>query len=127
MYTESECQWPDTEENQRRREFCSRVEGYGSVCDCHQPTPINFQPSPVDIVVCIDSIPSYIDFCVDIHHWFILLEKRGFFLFFFNLIPWAANEVALNCGIYLKPKRQLSHPRWGPTIDSLCVYAETRC
>ncbi|XP_046639042.1 protein O-linked-mannose beta-1,2-N-acetylglucosaminyltransferase 1-like [Daphnia pulicaria] len=44
---ESECQWPDTEENQRRREFCSRVEGYGSVCDCHQPTPINFQPSPI--------------------------------------------------------------------------------
>ncbi|XP_057375549.1 protein O-linked-mannose beta-1,2-N-acetylglucosaminyltransferase 1-like [Daphnia carinata] len=44
---EEECQWPDTEENQRRREFCSRVEGYGSVCDCHQPTPITFQPSPI--------------------------------------------------------------------------------
>ena len=41
------CQWPPTEENERRREFCSRVEGYGSVCHCRQPAPITFQPKTV--------------------------------------------------------------------------------
>ncbi|OTF82796.1 hypothetical protein BLA29_012296, partial [Euroglyphus maynei] len=34
----SECkQWPDTEENRRRQSFCSRIEGYGSVCNCNDP------------------------------------------------------------------------------------------
>jgi len=28
------CDWPDTEENQVRRKFCSRYEGYGGLCDC---------------------------------------------------------------------------------------------
>ena len=46
---DSECQdqWDPTEENQRRREFCSRVEGYGSVCHCELPAPISFQPIQV--------------------------------------------------------------------------------
>lgn len=40
---QSEClQWADTEENQRRRSFCSRIEGYGSVCSCQDPALINF-------------------------------------------------------------------------------------
>lgn len=47
IYLDSECQWPDTEENRLRRDFCSRVEGYGSVCDCDQPAPISFHPAPV--------------------------------------------------------------------------------
>ena len=28
------CDWPDTDENQSRRKFCSRHEGYGALCDC---------------------------------------------------------------------------------------------
>ncbi|CAI9736532.1 protein O-linked-mannose beta-1,2-N-acetylglucosaminyltransferase 1-like [Octopus vulgaris] len=41
----SECQWPDDEINNRRRTFCSKVEGYGSVCQCKDPAPIVFSPS----------------------------------------------------------------------------------
>lgn len=33
--------------NRRRRRFCSKVEGYGSVCSCKDPTPIEFSPDPV--------------------------------------------------------------------------------
>nr|XP_046914678.1 protein O-linked-mannose beta-1,2-N-acetylglucosaminyltransferase 1-like [Dermatophagoides farinae] len=40
---QSECkQWSDTEENRRRRSFCSRIEGYGSVCNCNDPAMIDF-------------------------------------------------------------------------------------
>ena len=28
------CDWPDTDENEIRRKFCSRHEGYGAMCDC---------------------------------------------------------------------------------------------
>ena len=28
------CDWPDTDENQIRRKFCSHHEGYGALCDC---------------------------------------------------------------------------------------------
>uniref|UniRef100_A0A8C8RC34 Protein O-linked-mannose beta-1,2-N-acetylglucosaminyltransferase n=1 Tax=Pelusios castaneus TaxID=367368 RepID=A0A8C8RC34_9SAUR len=44
---DAECPWPDTELNRRRRQFCSKVEGYGSVCSCKDPTPIEFNPEPV--------------------------------------------------------------------------------
>ena len=27
--------------NRRRRQFCDHVEGYGSVCDCDHPAPID--------------------------------------------------------------------------------------
>lgn len=30
----SECQWEDTDANRRRKDFCSKYEGYGSVCSC---------------------------------------------------------------------------------------------
>ncbi|KAF6110799.1 protein O-linked mannose N-acetylglucosaminyltransferase 1 (beta 1,2-) [Phyllostomus discolor] len=43
---EAECHWADTELNRRRRRFCSKVEGYGSVCSCKDPTPIEFSPDP---------------------------------------------------------------------------------
>lgn len=46
---ESECQWPDTPENRRRRAFCSRIEGYGSVCSCDDPAPLTFNPEPVSM------------------------------------------------------------------------------
>ncbi|KAF4532879.1 hypothetical protein B566_EDAN001482 [Ephemera danica] len=45
---ESECDWPDTAENKRRREFCSHIEGYGSVCSCSDPAPLIFNPEALD-------------------------------------------------------------------------------
>lgn len=47
MPPDAECHWPDTELNRRRRRFCSKVEGYGSVCSCKDPTPIEFNPDLV--------------------------------------------------------------------------------
>lgn len=44
---ESECNWPDTVENRRRRAFCNRIEGYGSVCSCSDPAPVIFNPEPI--------------------------------------------------------------------------------
>lgn len=38
---------PDPEANRRRAYFCSRVEGYGRVCDCQYPAPITFRPAKV--------------------------------------------------------------------------------
>ena len=34
-------QWPDDDVTRRRREFCDHIEGYGSVCSCHDPAPIS--------------------------------------------------------------------------------------
>ena len=44
---ESECNWPETEENRRRRSFCNRIEGYGQVCSCSDPAPLSFHPEPL--------------------------------------------------------------------------------
>lgn len=33
----------------RRRRFCSRIEGYGDVCSCVKPAPLDFHPLPVRI------------------------------------------------------------------------------
>lgn len=44
---ESECNWPETEENRRRRSFCNRIEGYGQVCSCSDPAPLSFHPEQV--------------------------------------------------------------------------------
>ncbi|XP_077573933.1 protein O-linked-mannose beta-1,2-N-acetylglucosaminyltransferase 1 isoform X4 [Stigmatopora nigra] len=44
---EAECHWVDTEWNRRRRLFCSKVEGYGSICSCKDPAPIEFNPEPL--------------------------------------------------------------------------------
>ena len=30
----SQCDWKEDEMNRRRREFCNKYEGYGSVCSC---------------------------------------------------------------------------------------------
>ncbi|KAK9973359.1 hypothetical protein ABG768_024095 [Culter alburnus] len=46
---EAECHWADTELNRRRKLFCSKVEGYGSICSCKDPAPIEFNP---------DSLPN---------------------------------------------------------------------
>ena len=42
-----QCDWPETEENARRRSFCSRYEGYGALCHCSNPTPLHLHPPPV--------------------------------------------------------------------------------
>lgn len=44
---DSECEWPDSEESRRRKEFCSRIEGYGSVCSCTEPASLVFNPQPI--------------------------------------------------------------------------------
>lgn len=44
---EAECHWADTELNRRRKVFCGKVEGYGSICSCRDPAPIEFNPDPV--------------------------------------------------------------------------------
>uniref|UniRef100_A0A1B6DHI8 Protein O-linked-mannose beta-1,2-N-acetylglucosaminyltransferase n=2 Tax=Clastoptera arizonana TaxID=38151 RepID=A0A1B6DHI8_9HEMI len=44
---ESECEWPDTDENRRRRQFCNHIEGYGSVCSCTEPASLSFTPEMV--------------------------------------------------------------------------------
>jgi len=38
-----ECDWPSTPENHRRKAFCSRYEGYGSLCHCASPLPLNIK------------------------------------------------------------------------------------
>ena len=39
--------WGEGEEGRRRRRFCDKIEGYGSVCSCEDPSPIIFSPPPV--------------------------------------------------------------------------------
>ena len=64
---EAECLWADTELN-RRRCYCSKVEGYGSVCSCKDPTPIEFSPDPlpdnkvldVPVAVIAGNRPNYL-------------------------------------------------------------------
>uniref|UniRef100_A0A8D0GUB0 Protein O-linked-mannose beta-1,2-N-acetylglucosaminyltransferase n=1 Tax=Sphenodon punctatus TaxID=8508 RepID=A0A8D0GUB0_SPHPU len=65
---DAECHWPDTELNRRRKRFCSKVEGYGSVCSCKDPTPIEFNPDPlkdnkvfdVPVAVIAGNRPNYL-------------------------------------------------------------------
>ncbi|KAH9490603.1 Protein O-linked-mannose beta-1,2-N-acetylglucosaminyltransferase 1 [Bulinus truncatus] len=65
---ENDCQWPDNDEGQRRKSFCSKVEGYGSVCSCEGPAPITFQPqklqnnqiSDIPIAVIASDRPHYL-------------------------------------------------------------------
>ncbi|XP_076347188.1 protein O-linked-mannose beta-1,2-N-acetylglucosaminyltransferase 1-like [Tachypleus tridentatus] len=65
---DSECDWPNTEENQRRRAFCNRIEGYGSVCSCSDPAPVSFSPEAlpnsrvydVPVVIIASNRPHYL-------------------------------------------------------------------
>uniref|UniRef100_K1PUA0 Protein O-linked-mannose beta-1,2-N-acetylglucosaminyltransferase 1 n=1 Tax=Magallana gigas TaxID=29159 RepID=K1PUA0_MAGGI len=42
---ESKCPWATTDN--KRQEFCDKVEGYGRVCDCDDPAPLTFHPPKV--------------------------------------------------------------------------------
>uniref|UniRef100_A0A672T233 Protein O-linked-mannose beta-1,2-N-acetylglucosaminyltransferase n=1 Tax=Sinocyclocheilus grahami TaxID=75366 RepID=A0A672T233_SINGR len=65
---EAECHWADTELNRRRKLFCSKVEGYGSICSCKDPAPIEFNPDPlpnnnvynVPVAVIAGNRPNYL-------------------------------------------------------------------
>ncbi|KAL1130280.1 hypothetical protein AAG570_013218 [Ranatra chinensis] len=62
------CTWADSEENIRRKQFCDRIEGYGSVCSCDEPAPLTFSPEPVEnnnvidvpVVVIASNRPHYL-------------------------------------------------------------------
>ncbi len=38
--------WPSSPTEDRRIDFCDRIEGYGSICSCDNPAPIAFNPPP---------------------------------------------------------------------------------
>ena len=42
-----ECDWPKTKENELRREFCSKYEGYGALCHCAKPLPLSVKSLPL--------------------------------------------------------------------------------
>lgn len=41
------CDWPATPESRKRRSFCSRYEGYGSLCHCSNPLPLTTSTPPL--------------------------------------------------------------------------------
>ena len=45
-----ECTWDDTDSGRRRREFCNKYEGYGSICSCQDPAPLDIAPKPVSVM-----------------------------------------------------------------------------
>lgn len=47
LLTDGQCDWPDTAVNRRRRSFCNKLEGYGSVCSCKDPAALTFNPPQV--------------------------------------------------------------------------------
>ncbi|XP_061681089.1 protein O-linked-mannose beta-1,2-N-acetylglucosaminyltransferase 1 isoform X2 [Syngnathoides biaculeatus] len=67
-FEEAECHWADTEWNRRRKLFCTKVEGYGSICSCKDPAPIEFNPEPlpnnsvfnVPVAVIAGNRPNYL-------------------------------------------------------------------
>ncbi|XP_071846962.1 protein O-linked-mannose beta-1,2-N-acetylglucosaminyltransferase 1-like isoform X2 [Apostichopus japonicus] len=59
---DSQCQWRDTPSNRRRQSFCSKVEGYGSLCSCEEPAPIDFNPEPVSSINTLKNQALPIDF-----------------------------------------------------------------
>ena len=47
-----ECTWDNTDSGRRRREFCNKYEGYGSICSCQDPAPLDSMPKPVSVMSC---------------------------------------------------------------------------
>ncbi|XP_046860062.1 protein O-linked-mannose beta-1,2-N-acetylglucosaminyltransferase 1-like [Xenia sp. Carnegie-2017] len=46
---QSQCAWDDSEESKRRRMFCDKFEGYGSLCSCNNPAPIEIKTTPLKL------------------------------------------------------------------------------
>ena len=67
---ETQCsRWPaDSQETSRRKAFCNRIEGYGSICSCDSPAPLTFAPTPlpvnnvsdVPVVILASNRPHYL-------------------------------------------------------------------
>jgi beta-1,2-N-acetylglucosaminyltransferase len=65
---DSECDWSESEENWRRRSFCSHIEGYGSVCSCSEPAPLTLTGvvdpddpiSSVPVAIVASNRPQYL-------------------------------------------------------------------
>ncbi|KAB0399858.1 hypothetical protein E2I00_002231 [Balaenoptera physalus] len=94
---EAECHWADTELNRRRHRFCSKVEGYGSVCSCKDPTPIEFSPdpgvSPQMITVFIDGYYEHTP--ISIKNARVSQHYKASLTATFNLFPEAKFAVVL--------------------------------
>ncbi|XP_065175092.1 protein O-linked-mannose beta-1,2-N-acetylglucosaminyltransferase 1-like [Sycon ciliatum] len=43
----SVCDWAHTPESKRRQQFCSKYEGYFSLCHCTDPSPLLLHPEPL--------------------------------------------------------------------------------
>lgn len=41
------CSWEDSDVTRRRKEFCEKFEGYGSVCSCSNPAPLDIKTDPL--------------------------------------------------------------------------------
>ncbi|XP_067020096.1 protein O-linked-mannose beta-1,2-N-acetylglucosaminyltransferase 1-like [Acropora muricata] len=65
--TES-CLWEDNEISQRRKEFCEKYEGYGSVCSCSNPAPLERPSDPfpngermkIPVAIIASNRPNYL-------------------------------------------------------------------
>ncbi|XP_058945589.1 protein O-linked-mannose beta-1,2-N-acetylglucosaminyltransferase 1 [Pocillopora verrucosa] len=63
-----QCQWEDTIANRRRMEFCGKFEGYGNVCRCENPVPLEIDPPAfpdgsrfkLPIAIMASNRPSYL-------------------------------------------------------------------
>ncbi|CAH3198689.1 unnamed protein product, partial [Porites evermanni] len=41
------CSWEESDATRRRKEFCEKFEGYGSVCSCSNPAPLDIKTDPL--------------------------------------------------------------------------------
>ncbi|KAJ7354809.1 hypothetical protein OS493_029815 [Desmophyllum pertusum] len=62
------CNWEDTMDNRRRREFCDKYEGHGDVCRCEDPVSVELTPPAfpdgsrlqIPIAIMASNRPSYL-------------------------------------------------------------------
>lgn len=47
LQKERDCTWGDDKVATRRKQFCAKYEGYGTVCSCTNPAPIDLRGSPL--------------------------------------------------------------------------------
>ncbi len=90
LISEAECHWADTELNRRRKLFCSKVEGYGSICSCKDPAPIEFNPDPVRHASC-DKRKKRLDTIIK---KFVVCDREIVFSYFFFLYTLLSHNDA---------------------------------